>query len=116
MPTPVDRYLAALPANDWGTVRECLADDLVRIGPYHDVYRGRDEYLEFLVATFAALRGYELVIERVVEAGSTVLVELVETVDDGPARLRTAEAIVFDLDRNDRIARIAVYLQSSSRT
>jgi ketosteroid isomerase-like protein len=116
VPGTVRRYLDALPAQDWATVRDCLADDVVRFGPYHDVYRGKDDYVRFLTVTFEALRGYELVVERIVDAGRTVLVELVETVDDGPARLRTAEAIVFDLDGNDRLARIAVYLQSSSRT
>jgi limonene-1,2-epoxide hydrolase len=114
--TVVERYLAALPARDWSTVRDCVADDVVRIGPYDDVYRGRDAYVGFLAATFETLRDYELDIERVIEAGRTVLVELAETVADGDGRLRTAEAILFDLDRNDRIARIAVYLQASSRT
>jgi hypothetical protein len=48
-------------------------------------------------------------------AGTTVVVELNETVDDGGRRLRTDEAVVFDVT-DDLITRVAVYLQRSEST
>jgi ketosteroid isomerase-like protein len=114
----VQRYLAALPAHDWAALRACLAEHVERIGPYNDVYRGRDQYAQFLAETVAALPGYELVVDRIVtvtDTGAhTVLVELSETVDtpDG-SRLRTAEAVVFDLGTDGLITRVAVYLRTS---
>jgi hypothetical protein len=110
----VERYLAALPAHDWGTLRECLAEHVERIGPYNDVYRGRDPYAQFLEETIPALPGYELVVDRIVTDGRTALVELSETVDEpSGSRLRTDEAVVFDLDTDDLITRVAVYLRRS---
>jgi hypothetical protein len=112
----VDRYLTALPAHDWDTLRACLAPEVERIGPYNDVYRGRDGYARFLAETVEALPGYELVVDRVVENGGTTLVELSETIDDTDGtRLRTAEAVVFDVDADGLITRVAVYLRASTR-
>jgi ketosteroid isomerase-like protein len=112
----VERYLAALPAHDWASLRACLAPDVERIGPYNDVYRGRDDYARFLADTIEALPGYELVVDRIVHHDGNALVELSETIDDSDgARLRTAEAVVFDLDHDGLITRVAVYLRSSTR-
>jgi hypothetical protein len=110
----VQRYLDALAAHDWRALAATLADDIHRIGPYRDVYDGRDAYAQFLEHAIAALAGYALSVERMLVAGRTVIVELNETVDDGDGRLRTDEAVVFDTGRG-RISRIAVYLQTSER-
>jgi hypothetical protein len=110
----VRRYLEGLRDHDWAIVHATLAPDVERIGPYRDVYIGRDKYSRFLEETIEALAGYELVVDRIVPVGSTVLVELAETVDDDGARLRTQEAVVFDVSAG-LIARVAVYLQSSER-
>ena len=111
----VQRYLDALPAHDWTALAATLAIDVHRIGPYHDVYDGRDAYTGFLEATITALGGYEMRVARMITSGSTVVVELSETVDDGDGRLRTDEAVVFDIG-DGLITRVAVYLQSSERT
>jgi hypothetical protein len=110
----VDRYLEALRAHDWPALAATLALDVVRIGPYRDRFDGRDSYVQFLEVTLAALSGYTLVVDRVVGGGTTAVVELSETVDDGDARLHTDEAVVFDV-RDGVIAHIAVYLQTSER-
>src|SRR3954447_1420694 len=110
----VDRYLAGLAAHDWDAVAATLAPDVVRMGPYRDEYRGREPYTAFLRETVTALGGYQLDVDRVFGSGATVTVELRETVDDGDARLETAEAIVFDTD-DGLISKIAVYLQTSER-
>ena len=110
----VQRYLDGLAAADWGTVSACLAPDVERIGPYRDIFRGRQEYAEFLQNTVSALSGYALVIADMIADGNRVAVELSETVDDGDARLHTDETVVFDV-ADGLIARVAVYLQTSER-
>jgi ketosteroid isomerase-like protein len=113
------RYLDALARQDWPAVTSCLVDDVERIGPYGDTFRGRERYVAFLAATLAALDDYEMTVARVTGTPTTVTAELTETVTDGDARLSTAEAIVFDVvtraGGEPRIAKIAVYLRSSVR-
>ena len=110
--TVVERYLAALPAHDWDALAACLAPDVHRIGPYGDEYRGREAYVRFLAELLPTLPGYHMEVARVVEGagGRSAFVELAETVDVDGAPVRTPEGLVFDLDDDGRIARIAVYL------
>jgi ketosteroid isomerase-like protein len=108
----VYRYLEELAAGNWDDLGACVAPDVERIGPYNDIVHGRDDYVTFLRKTIEALSGYELQVERVVGAGTAFVVELNETVDTKDGRLRTDEAVVFDV-AGDLITRIAVYLQQS---
>ena len=110
----VQRYLNAMAAGDWATLAATLAPDVERIGPYGDNFHGRAPYAEFLETIIGSLSGYKLVVADLIVAGNRVAVELNETVDDGDARLRTAETVVFDV-RDGLIARVAVYLQTSER-
>jgi limonene-1,2-epoxide hydrolase len=110
----VERYLAGLAAHDWDAVAATLAPDVERIGPYRDIYTGRDPYAEFLAQTIDSLGGYQLDVHRMQVDGGVVTVELSETVDDGDARLETSEAVVFDT-ADGLITRVAVYLQTSER-
>ncbi len=110
----VERYLAGLAVHDWAAVAATLADDIERMGPYRDAYRGRDEYAAFLEGTITALEGYQLDVDRIHAAGAVVTVELRETVDDGDDRLETSEAVVFDT-ADGHIVKVAVYLQTSER-
>jgi hypothetical protein len=114
VPRALAQYLAALPERDEAAIAACLAEHIERIGPYGDVYRGRNTYAQFLTATIGSLAGYELVVDRIVGDGRVFTVELSETVDDLPhGRLRTQEAVVFDLDDGGLIERVAVYLRTS---
>lgn len=111
----VERYLAAITGHDWDALGACLSDDVVRVGPYGDTYRGRDEYVAFLQAVLPALPGYSMHVDRVRATADrrVVVVELAETVRVGDADRRTPEALVFDLDeRTGLITRIAVYVQN----
>ena len=111
----VERYLAAMAAGDWATLAATLAPDVERIGPYRDTFSGRAAYAAFLENIIGSLSGYQLVIVDMIVDGNRVAVELNETVDDGDARLRTDETVVFDV-RDGLIAHVAVYLQTSERT
>jgi hypothetical protein len=115
-PSAVGRYLAALGRQDWDALAACLTDDVVRIGPYGDVYEGRDAYVAFLAETLASLPGYELRVERLIVASATVVAELNETIDGPQGRMRTDEAIVFDLAPSGLIRRVGVFLRRTRVT
>jgi hypothetical protein len=118
----VERYLERLVSLDWAAVSACLADDVVRIGPFADVYVGREAYVAFLSDLMPSLRGYSMRVDRILataasggsdgsRAGATVLVELTETVEMEGVPLDTAEALVFEVDGDLRITRLAIYIQ-----
>ena len=107
----VERYLDRMVAHDWEAMADCLADDVVRVGPFGDTYTPRGPYVAFLSALMPALPGYAMRVDRVVEAGLMVLVELTETVEMAGSPLETPEALVFDMDEAGRIAHIAIYIQ-----
>jgi len=110
----VERFLAAMVAHDWDAMGGCLTDDVVRVGPYLDTYRGRDDYVAFISALLPSLPGYSMDVARLITAGSVVTAQLAETVDDpSGAPLRTPEALVFDLADDGRIARIEVFIQTA---
>lgn len=112
----VRRYLDALAATDWPALAATLETDVERIGPYGDVHRGRDAYTGFLAETLRTLQGYQLRVARLVATAEVVVAELSETIDTPQGRLRTDEAIVFDVSPAGRIARVAVYLRRSVTT
>ena len=103
----VERYLAALTSHDWDGLRGCLDEDVVRIGPYNDEFRGRDAYVDFLSSLMPTLPGYSMDVQRVTYIDDLAFAELSETV----AGVRTDEALVFEF-RGDRIARVDVYIKT----
>jgi ketosteroid isomerase-like protein len=107
----VVRYLDRMVAHDWEAMAACLAEDVVRVGPFGDTYTPRDTYVAFLSDLMPALPGYSMRIDRVQSIGRTVLVELTEIVEIDGSPLETPEALVFDLDDEGRIAHIAIYIQ-----
>ena len=104
----VERYLDALTGHDWDALRQCLADDVVRVGPYNDEYRGRDAYVDFLAGLMPKLPGYSMEVTRVTYVDRLAFAELAETV----AGTRTDEALVFEVTDDDRIARIDVFIKT----
>jgi ketosteroid isomerase-like protein len=103
----VQRYLTALTNHDWEGLRACLADDVVRVGPYYDEYRGADAYIAFLSKLMPTLPDYSMDVARITDVDDGCFVELAETV----AGTRTDEAIVFEI-HDDRIARVDVYIKT----
>lgn len=107
----VERYLGAVVAHDWDALAECLAEDVVRVGPFLDTYTPRGPYVEFLAGLMPTLPGYAMRVDRVVYQGSVALAQLSETVELDGALVETPEALVFDLDDTGRIARIEIFIQ-----
>jgi hypothetical protein len=107
----VVRYRDSIVAHDWQSMAACLSEDVVRVGAFGDTYTPRDTYVAFLAELMPSLPGYSMRIDRVQSIGRMVLVELTEIVEIGGSPLETPEALVFDLDDEDRIAHIAIYIQ-----
>ena len=107
----VERYLEAVSAQDWEALSACLAEDVVRVGPFLDVYTPRGPYLEFLAGLMPSLSGYAMRVDRVLYGGNVAVAQLSETVELDGDPVETPEALVFDLDDAGRIARIEIYIQ-----
>ena len=105
----VERYLEALTSHDWDGLRECLHDDVVRVGPYNDEYRGRDAYVAFLSSLMPTLPGYSMDVEQITYVDSLAFAQLSETV----AGKRTDEALVFEI-HDGRIARVDVFIKTAA--
>ena len=114
-PDVVRGYLDAMVARDWPGVAATLAPGVERFGPYQDDVRGRDEYVEFLRATFDWMQGYTMDVTRIWGSDDRVCAELAETVTIDGERLRTEEALVVEL-AGGIITRVAIYLRSSTST
>ena len=107
----VERYLDAVAAHDWDALAACLCEDVVRVGPFGDTYTPRAPYIEFLAGLMPTLAGYSMKVDRVLYAGPVALAQLSETVEVNGELVETPEALVFELDGEGRIARIAIYIQ-----
>jgi len=107
----VARYLDRMTAHDWAGMAECLHPDVVRIGPFGDTYTPRPPYVAFLSGLLPSLAGYSLTVERMVSDGAVVMVELVESMEIDGALDVTREVLAFDLDADDLITRIEIFIQ-----
>jgi ketosteroid isomerase-like protein len=107
----VDRYLRAVADHDWSALAACLADDVVRVGPFGDTYSPKAPYLAFVEELMPTLGGYSMSVERIVDAGSVVVAELTETVEMGGKVIVTPEALVFDLDADGLIVKVDIFIK-----
>ena len=107
----VERYLEAVVDHDWAALEACLAEGVVRVGPFGDTYSPRQPYVTFLAGLMPTLPGYSMRVDRVTYADRQAFAELAETVEVDGAPLETPEALVFDLDDDGLIARIRIYIQ-----
>ena len=107
----VEDYLDAVATQDWARMRAAIRDDVVRIGPFGDVYEGADTYVAFLTGLMPTLPGYSMDVSRVtyIDQERRVVAELSETVEIDGAPLVTPEVLLFDLDSDERIARIEIF-------
>ena len=106
----VEDYLDAVATQDWPRMGAAMRDDVVRIGPFGDVYKGKAPYVEFLSALMPTLPGYSMDVARVTYVdGGRVIAELSETVTMDGSPVVTPEVLLFDLDDDGRIARIEIF-------
>jgi limonene-1,2-epoxide hydrolase len=116
MTTIVETYLERMVAHDFEAMAACLAEDVVRVGPYGDTYTPRDTYVAMLAKLMPSLPGYSMEISRVIVKDNLVVVELTEVVGVGGAPLVTPEALVFELNDDGLIAHISIYIQTLPKT
>ena len=108
----VERYLDAIVSHDWDVVSECVADGIIRVGPYGDRYEGRDEYTAFIAETMPKFKAYVMEVHRVTYANDgVVFAELSETVEFDGKPMLTREVLVFELDADRRIVRVDIFIQ-----
>jgi ketosteroid isomerase-like protein len=107
----VERYLEALTSHDWSELRDCLASDVVRVGPYNDRYVGAEQYVEFLSDLMPTLPDYSMEVSRVTYLDTRAFAELAEHVGG----VRTDECIVFELAQDGRISRVDVFIKTQMR-
>lgn len=108
----VERYFAALAANDWEALAGCLAASVDRTGPYLDRVCGRDAYVAFLAEVIPTLPNYALRVRKVHRlSDASAVVELSEILDVDGVSTEFPEAIFFDLDADGSIARVDVYIK-----
>lgn len=114
----VERYLAAVADQDWDTLRETVATDIVRIGPYGDVYRGRDAYVSFLAELMPTLPDYSMNVGTVtyLDGGRRAFAELTETVTLDGKRIVTPEVLAFDLTNEQQVERVCIYTRRADPT
>jgi ketosteroid isomerase-like protein len=109
----VERYLDAIASHDWDVVDECIADDIIRVGPYGDRYSGRHDYVAFIADLMPKLPGYAMKLARVTYVGDArAYAELSETVELDGKPMHTPEVLVFELNGDGRIARVDVFIQT----
>lgn len=109
----IERYLDGIASQDWTVVDECIADDIVRVGPYGDRFAGRDDYLAFLAELMPKLKGYLMETHRVTcVSDALAFAELTETVELDGKPMRTPEVLVFELNGDGRIARVGIFIQT----
>jgi hypothetical protein len=113
--TIVETYLQTMVAHDFEAMAACLAEDVVRVGPYGDSYTPRDVYVAMLSGLMPTLPGYAMEISRVMVKDRLIVVELSETVEIEGAPLVTPEALVFELNEAGLIAHISIYIQTLPR-
>lgn len=112
----VERYLDAIVSHDWDVVGECIADDIVRVGPYGDRFTGRDDYLPFISQTMPKLKGYSMDLHRVTYANDRLaFAELSETVEVDGKPTFTPEVLVLELDDDGLISRVDIFIQTLGR-
>jgi ketosteroid isomerase-like protein len=121
MPGVVETYLKAIVAHDWSGLADTLTEDVERVGPFFDVFQGREPYVEFISKLMPTLPNYSMDVTRVtyVDDGTRAYAELTETLDVGGESHATPEVLAFDIDIDkasgaDRISRIDIFIKRKS--
>jgi hypothetical protein len=115
MPDVVESYLQAIVAHDWVGLADTLTPDVVRTGPYFDVFEGRDAYLAFISKLMPTLPNYSMEIKSIsyVDNDRRAYAELAETVDVNGAPHTTPEVLVFEINDN-RIGAVDIFIKRKS--
>jgi len=117
MAQSVEAYLKAMATHDYALLATAVSDDIVRTGPYGDVYAGRAAYVDFISGLLPTLPDHTLDVSQVTYAADDrrAFAEITETVTVNGAPLVTPEVLVLDLDDAGLINAITIYIQQRGR-
>jgi len=108
----LERFFDAMQRHDWERLASCLADDVLRTGPFLDVVRGKKAYVDFLAGVIPSLPNYSLAISSIHAFDATsALVKLSETLDVNGISTEFPEVLLFDFDEGGRIRCVDVYVK-----
>lgn len=111
MRATVERYLKALEAKDWETFATTLAEkSFERIGPFCDVVDTKQAYVSFLSHVVGNLENYGIRVRRMQQSDRVVYAEINESFAVDGTKMDFPEVLVFDVDDDERIARVQVYM------
>jgi limonene-1,2-epoxide hydrolase len=113
----VEAFLSSMVSHDWPALRACVTDDVTRVGPYGDTYRGRDDYVAFISELMPSLAGYRMDVRRIsyLPGGDMAVAELAETVEVEGRPHVTPEVLVFGLSPDGLVRTIDIYIQTRPR-
>lgn len=108
----VRSFIERISAKDWPAFAALLSEDVERTGPYGDVVAGRDRYVEFLTAVVGRHADYALRERRITVSadGRRAFAEVTEALSVDGGHVEFPEVLAFDLDGDDRISKVAVYM------
>src|SRR4051794_30114344 len=99
-------------AHDWPALRAPLSKGFTPVGPYEGhAFTDPHAYTAFLADLLPRLRGHEVAITRVSEAGDVVHVELTETVELEGSASTVRVCAAFTLELDGRIAHVEVFVR-----
>jgi ketosteroid isomerase-like protein len=109
----VGRYLTAIVEHDWDALGACVAEDIVRVGPFGDTYTPKAPYIEFISALMPTLEKYSMRVDRIVyaEDRTFAVAELTEELELGGTPYLTPEALLFGIGPDGLIQKIDIYIK-----
>ena len=108
----VERFFLHLSARAWAALREVLAEDVERLGPFGDRVAGRTRYLDFLRGQVPEDYGND--VHRITYGGdgTSAFARVTEHLVYAHGTHHLEEVYAFELDERGRIARLEVYWQT----
>jgi len=108
----VERFFLHLTARAWAALREVLAEDVERIGPFGDRVAGRTRYLDFLRSLVPEDYGNDVHRVTYGSDGTSAFARVTEHLVYAHGTHHLEEVYAFELDERGRIARLEVYWQT----
>ncbi|HLN17066.1 MAG TPA: nuclear transport factor 2 family protein [Acidimicrobiales bacterium] len=111
--TAIEQYLDALDKQDWDRLATTLAEEgVVRDGPFVDVVKGKQPYVDFLAGVVPTLPNYSLTVHKLNDLGERRwFAEVSETFDVQGTRTSYPEILEFRTDNDGQINYVSVFMK-----
>lgn len=108
----VTEFMDALKAHDWAALAECLAEDLVRIGPSADVHHGKEAYVRYLMEVVPRMQDHRVELDAIhLISERLAVVEMTERIVREGRRSVVHDAMFVGIDDDGLINQLNVYVQ-----